>query len=43
MIKDKLGEVDNKFEFQHILPEIVYKQVKQLDASKGSVEIFLPK
>ena len=36
MIMDKLGEVDNKFEFQQILPEIVYKQVKQLDASKSS-------
>ena len=42
MIKDKLGEVDNKFEFQHILPEIVYKQVRQLP-QKVQVEIFLPK
>ena len=36
MIKSAYGENANKFEFQHILPETVYKQVKQLDESKSA-------
>ena len=35
MIKSVYGENTTKFEFQHILPENVYEQVKQLDASKS--------
>ena len=36
MIKNKIGNIQNKFELQHILPEVVHKQVKLLDASKSA-------
>ena len=35
-IKYNIGEIVNKFEFEHILPGYVYEKIKQLDASKSS-------
>ena len=31
-----IGEIENKFEFHHILPEEVYTKVKQLNESKSA-------
>ena len=36
MINTKIRGNDNKFAFQHILPENVYEQVKKLDPNKSS-------
>ena len=35
-IKSHFGEIVNKFVLQHIFPEDVYEQIKQLDESKSS-------
>ena len=35
-IKSHFGEIENKFEFHHILPEDIFEQVKLLDESTSS-------